>query len=207
MKTNKFALKILFLFFLISPAYGQLSSRYREEIKKKLDPEVDSTTTKVVAVYVMKPSFKSPESSIRVIDINNKSFIEARFFNSNLWEAMISQSPDKLSSISTNYFSASISNSFRNKILVNFTKVIENNKSEDELEKLKKIPGQSVTIRLYDGPTYEFKVNNDRSIKHIIIKREPIIGDLYYKVTAISDQMFNDLKNGTFNESKYEIYK
>jgi len=207
MKTNKFALKILFLFFLISPAYGQLSSRYREEIKKKLDPEVDSTTTKVVAVYVMKPSFKSPESSIRVIDINNKSFIEARFFNSNLWEAMISQSPDKLSSISTNYFSASISNSFRNKILVNFTKVIENNKSEDELEKLKKIPGQSVTIRLYDGPTYEFKVNNDRSIKHIIIKREPIIGDLYYKVTAISDQMFNDLKNGPFNESKYEIYK
>ena len=91
--------------------------------------------------------------------------------------------------------------------MVNFTKVIENNKSEDELEKLKKIPGQSVTIRLYDGPTYEFKVNNDRSIKHIIIKREPIIGDLYYKVTAISDQMFNDLKNGTFNESKYEIYK
>ena len=110
MKTNKFALKILFLFFLISPAYGQLSSRYREEIKKKLDPEVDSTTTKVVAVYVMKPSFKSPESSIRVIDINNKSFIEARFFNSNLWEAMISQSPDKFSSISTNYFYASISN-------------------------------------------------------------------------------------------------
>lgn len=205
MKTNKFALGIVLLFFLISPANGQLSSRYKEEIKKRLNPEVDTTTTKIVALFVMRPSFKSPESSIRIININNKSFIETRFLSSNLWEAMISQSPDKLMSISTNYFSEPISNSFKNKILVNFSKVIENNKSDDESEKLKKIPGQSVRIRLYDGTIYEFEVNNDMSVKHTIIKREPIIGDLYYKVTTTNDQIINDLKNGTFNELKYDI--
>ena len=207
MKMNKFALEIVLLFFLISPASGQLSSRYKEEIKKRLDPAVDTTTTKVVALYVMRPSFKSPESSIRIIDINNKSFIETRFFSSNLWEAMISYNPEKLMSLSTNYFTSPISNSFTNRMLENFTKVIENNKSDDESEKLKKIPGQSVRIRLYDGTIYEFEVNNDMSVKHTIIKREPIIGDLYYKVTTTNDQILNDLKNGTFNESKYEIYK
>jgi hypothetical protein len=108
-------------------------------------------------------------------------------------------------SISTNYFSEPISNSFKNKILVNFSKVIENNKSDDESEKLKKIPGQSVRIRLYDGTIYEFEVNNDMSVKHTIIKREPIIGDLYYKVTTTNDQIINDLKDGTFNELKYDI--
>lgn len=205
MKNTKYTLITLLMIFTTSMACGQLSSTYKLELKKRLDPETDTTTTKVVALNIMRPSFTLPESSIRIVDICNLSFIEVRIMEKNFWEELISNNSGKAFSKVTSFFSKPISDAFRNKIVMSFSKIIETNQAPSDSSILQKKVGSDVRIRLYDGIVYEFRaIKNGNSIS-TLIKRELKPNDFDYKIMEICSQITNDLKNGYFNESNYNF--
>jgi hypothetical protein len=63
-----------------------------------------------------------------------------------------------------------------------------------------------ISIRLYDGPTYEFVIN-DKVHSQSTIEFSLDSTDFRDKVIKTNLQIVNDLKNNTFDESKYDIYK
>jgi hypothetical protein len=67
----------------------------------------------------------------------------------------------------------------------------------------------SISLWTYDGPTYEFVINDSvHSQSTIGFSLDPTDStDLRNKVIKTNLQIVNDLKNNTFDESKYDIYK
>jgi hypothetical protein len=182
-----------------SPKKGiDVSKEYKNELKDRLCPEVDTSTTKIVALFVTKPSFADPECSIRIIDIIDKSFIEVRVLEKNLWEEQYKQNKqaDSLSG-ETYCYSAPVSRSFRDKMLAAFTKVIELH------EKRIKPDG----IQLYDGICYEFMVNNNGNKLFAKIDYNLKYDDFRDQVASTNLRIIDVMRRHSFNESAYEIYK
>lgn len=200
------ALALMFIFSLSS--YGQIQRKQRVdtfgialrmEHKKHLYPSVDSLTTKELAVFVLSPPVK-PNASLRLIERNGKAYIEVRILHKNISNAVISAFRDhnyKQLKLQSDSFSVEIRDSFKTKMLDAFRQTV-NQKFVDFYPK---------KIEIYDGTNYNFWLKEGAKTTSKGIRED---GDARYfgwQFAKINLQVIDDIKNGVFNESKYEIIK
>jgi hypothetical protein len=171
---------------------------FEAEITNRLNPVVDTSTTKVVVLFTSKPPFDDPECSIRIVDKGNESFIEARILNRNMWGEQFKQNKkaDSLN-LKSYFFTAPVSRTFRDKMKVAFTKVIELHKNRIK----------PAGIQIYDGIVYEFIVYNNENMIFATINYDVKYDDFRNQVASTNRRIIEALKSGSFDESNYEIYK
>ena len=173
-----------------------LSKGYKNELTDRLCPEVDTSTTKVVVLFIAKPSSTDPECSIRIIDKGNESFIETRILGMNLWEEEFKQKKQSDSlSVETSFYSAPVSRSFRDKILAAFTKVIELHENRIKPN----------GIQLYDGTCYEFMINSNGNRVFALINYSLKYDDFRDQVASTNLRIIDTMRRHSFNESAYKI--
>ncbi len=171
---------------------------YEPELTKRLQPQIDTLQGKQVLLYIAKPSFVDPEHSIRLIDNCNQSFLEAHILERNLWDELtnMSKKGDTIISIKTHSISIPVSQKFKNKMLKIFSEVIKLNES-------RKRPNGPIT---FDGTLCEFVIfengGTTSTVDYNLEKKE-----FDYKVSVVNLQIINDMRNGTFKESNYYVYK
>jgi len=211
---------LLALLLIIGQVYGQYGRvrfNYRSEIEKHLFPKIDTTTTKEIVLFCATPLFDSAEQSIRIVEIGNQSIIEVRVLEKNLWGELHKIKASDSLSIKTYLFSAPVSESFRNKMLVAFSKVIVLHNSTIKPKKIirksfghqnGKLIGEDEVEGpdIFDGTSYLFRINEIGSISNTTISCPLGSDDFRYLVSMANMQMINDLKNDLFNESKYDIF-
>lgn len=175
-----------------------VTKEYKNELTDRLCPEVDTSTTKVVLLFVSKPAFADPECSIRIIDKGDQSFIEARILEKNLWGEQYNQKKqaDALS-VETFFYSDPVSRTFRDKMLAAFTKVIELHENRIKPN----------GIQLYDGICYEFMVSNNGNTLFAKIDYDLRYDDFRKKVASTNLRIIEALRRNSFNESTYDLYK
>jgi len=116
--------------------------------------------------------------------------------------------------IKTLFYSVPISDSFRNKMLNVFLKVKELNKYETKVYD----EGKIITTRfdVFDGSFYRFLVNTNGKMEGVGIlvgeddpynPRSNESSDVTYLVKLTNVKIINDMRNGIFKESNYDIYK
>ena len=211
---------LLAMFLIFGQAYGQYGRvrfNYSTELEQRLFPKIDTTTTKEVALFCATPSFDSAEQSIRIVEIGNQSFIEARVLENNLWGELQKIKANDSLSIKTYLFSAPVSISFRNKMLVAFSKVIVLHKSTLKPKKIirksfgyqnGKLIGEDEVEGpdIFDGTSYLFRINEIGSISNTKISCPLGSDDFRNLVSMANMQIIDDLKNKSFVESKYDIF-
>jgi len=146
-----------------------------------------------------------PEHSIRIVEKDKQAFIEVRMPERNLAKDFFS-TEQRIDSIKTLVFVKPISNNFKHRMVMAFQKVIELHSKTNKPMSYEDANG-SVHLRTYDGPCYDFilKRNNVWSVAEIRYDLEPT--DFRFTVILTNLCLVNDVKNGTFNESNYDIYK
>lgn len=204
------SLYLLVLLLISGSIYSQNGTfwfNYGSELEKRLCPVIDTTTTKEIVLFISTPASVKPEHSIRIVEIGNQSFIEARILERNLWDelSILTKENDSLS-IKTSLFITPVSNSFRNKMVMTFSKVIVLDENTIKPKDFQEVDGTR-HIQIFDGTTYEFIIKDNGVLSHAKIRYELDSTDFRYQVSNTNLQIINDLKNNSFNESKYDIYK
>lgn len=224
MRIKIFQQKYLYLLALllmtshVYSQYGRVRFSFKSELEKRLFPQIDTTSTKEIVLFYEMPSFDNPEQSLRIVEIGNQSFIEARILERNLWIELNRIKPNDSLSVETCYFAASISNSFKNKMLATYSKVIVFHKNTIRPKKIirksfryhnGKVIGEDEVEGpdIFDGTSYEFRINDSGIMSNTKIRCPLGSNDFRYIVSMTNLQIINDLKNNSFNESKYDIYK
>ena len=214
----------LILFLTAGNSYAQTRKQrvdtvqisYFAELKKHLYPPVDSLTTKELALFTVFPEVK-PNSSLRLIEKNSKFYLELRYLEKNIWVEVLTsfvQHSYKPMTLKVEYFIAPLSTQFATKVLAVFSKVKELRGNGQKIyEKGKLLTGH---FDFFDGSSYNFitYINGKMESTNIQVDEsdpyntDPIeSSDYIYKVKLTNIRIINDMKNGTFKESKYEIYK
>lgn len=214
MKTLKCKLLFLLTLFLLpNAAYSQFSYKYESELNKYLSPPIDTTTTKEIAFFMGASTYPIPEHSVRIIKSHNKFSIEARIFGKNLLKVMsdykgsVLRGNDKNSySIETFTSIIQISDSMKDKMINVFKKVITYNDDSVKPKLTLNADGSISGVRLYDGPTYQFIINK-KVPSQMNIDYDLDSTDFRSLVIQTNLQIINDLKNNSFDESKYDIYR
>jgi len=193
------------LLLISGVVYSQFD--YRLELEKRLYPKVDTATTKEVALFISKPSFVEPEYSIRIIDIGNQSFIEARILDKNLWHEQFKQNKQTDSlSVESYCYSAPVSTTFRNKVVVAFSKIIVLNQNKIKANELPNASGIYKGRQIFDGTCYEFKINDNGKILSTTLADELKYNDFEYQVAMTNLRIIDALKRHFFNDSVYKVY-
>lgn len=179
---------------------------YESELEKRLNPVIDTITTKEVVFFKAKPSFIEPEHSIRIIEFGNQTFIEARILERNLWTKLseLTKQNDSLL-IKTYLFVKPVSISFRNKMIIAFSKVIVLDTNTIKRKEYESSDGTIHGVQIFDGTTYEFITNSNGVLSKAIIRYELNSSDFRWQVINTNLEIINDLKNDLFNESKYDF--
>lgn len=169
----------------------------RMEHKKHLHPTVDSLTTKELSVFILSPQVK-PNASLRLIERNTKTYIEARILYKNISNETISAFKNhnyKQLKLKLDSFNVEISDSFKVKMLDAYRQTV-NQKFIDLFPK---------KILLYHGTNLNFWINEDGTMKSKNIRED--MDAIYYgwQFAKINLQIIDDLKNGAFDETKYDI--
>ena len=116
--------------------------------------------------------------------------------------------------IKTSFYSIPISKSFQNKVAAVFLKVKELRGNGQKIYEKGKLLTEH--FDLFDGSNYEFLAYVNGKVESTSIQvgeedpynTEPIeSSDYIYKVKLTNVKIINDVKNGTFKESNYDIYK
>lgn len=196
---------------------GLVRYSFKSELEKRLFPQIDTVLTKEVVLFCEMPAFDNPEQSLRIVEIGNQSFIEVRILKKNLWIELNMIKPNDSLSVETSYYRAPISNSFKNKMLATYSKVIVLH--EDTIKPKKiirksfgyykgKLIGEDVVegSDVFDGTSYEFRINDSGAKSSTIIRCPLGTDDFRYQVSMANFQIINDLKSNNFNESKYDIF-
>ena len=202
-KARIFQRKYLFLLkVLLITGYAHCQSinngkYYHSQLERLLNPQIDTLKEKEVALFVSRPSSSEPEYSIRIIDKGNQSFIEARILGKNLWQSQFKQNrqTDTLP-VNAYFYSASVSSSFRNKMIQVFSKIIVLNQNREKPN----------APRIFDGTCYEFRINNNGEIVSTLIDSELKYTDLEYQVAMTNFRIVEALKKQSFHESVYQVY-
>lgn len=167
------------------------SNTYKSELCNYLFPKVDTLIDKVVVLFFVMP-INNPEYSIRIIDRENQSFIEARFLEKSLWnelfQHLIRKDVNPLL-LNVNFFSVPISTQFKEKMLIAFTNVIHNKKISNEIP--------------VDGTSYEFWIFDQNARVRSLEVNSPEYGTIEDSMAGLCARMSNDLRNSSFEESKY----
>lgn len=205
-KLLKVSLFLIFLLLDVS-CYGQIQQNkhrvdtigiaIKSELQKHLYPPVDSLTTKELAVFVLFPLGK-PNSSLRLIEKNGKIYIEVRFLYKNVGEETLAAFVNhsyKPMTLEIYSFTVEVSRCFKNIMLDAFKKTVH----EKFIDMFPK------KIELYHGTSFKFWINENGNTVSIVIKKDS--DPLYFgqKLAKINLQIIEDLKNGVFDESKYEF--
>lgn len=178
------------------------------ELINHLNPPFITKDTTEVAVFRVKPEVK-PDSSLRVIETKEQSYLEVRYLDKNIWYELFASIKEHRYPplfLKVHLYSIPISNSFKNRILKVFAETISLN------EEMMKLPRK---YDFFDGTFYGFKINSNGKITETTINDDSELyqktttgkHDLRYLVKTTNLRIINDVRNGTFNESKYEIYK
>lgn len=170
---------------------------YFAELKKHLYPPVDSLTTRELALFTVFPEIKS-NSSLRLIEKNGKTYLEARSLEKNLWvETLTSFSNHSYVplNLKVNVYAEIVTQQFTNNMLEVFNKAIV------------WLNNQPKTNRIYDGDSYDFRISDNGKITSASVNADLDSTDVRMQVINTNLQIINDLKNGSFSESKYQIYK
>jgi hypothetical protein len=167
------------------------SNTYKSELCNYLFPKVDTLIDKVVVLFFVMP-INDPEYSIRIINRNNQSFIEARFLEKSLWrelfQHLVKRDVNPLL-LNVNFFSVPISTPFTEKMLIAFTNVIHNKKLSNELP--------------LDGTIYEFWIFDQSAGVRSLEVNSPEYGTIEDSMASLCTRIANDLKNQLFEESNY----
>lgn len=200
----------LVILFISSVSYSQLFD-YKKELIKRMFPATDTTSSKILATYLAVTDLEA-EHSIRIIQVGNQSYIEAHIVEKNLQKELSLYGSDFLRmkenvpfNIKTTENIALISNSFRDKMLKVFARVIEMTKIARDPTNTLNADG-TITLMAYDGPTYEFTTHDNRKLSCAEIIYPLDSTDFRYLVTKTNQQLVNDLMNNLFDESKYTIF-
>lgn len=189
-----------FLIFFIVAEWGysqsgkkpvDLSLLYRSELKAHLFPQVDTLKIKEVVLFLAEPS-SNPEYSIRVIDIDNQSFIEGRLLEKSLWNELFQHlkgQNDKPLSLNVSFFSIPVSKEFKNSMMKAFTNIIHNKKFENDMP--------------VDGITYQFWIFDKKERIRSVEVNTPETGTIEDSLAILCSCMVNDLKSQSFDELKY----
>jgi len=196
-------INLIVVSLITSTGYCQQLS-YESELQKRLNPVIDTLTTKEIALFTAIAT-DVPEHSIRIVEENSHLFIEVRILEKNLAKEYYSIGK-KIEFLKTIEFTKTISNSFMNKVVKAFYKVIDLHSKTNKSASYQDANGD-VHLKLYDGPIYEFTVKDNNIWSSAKIEYDLDPTDFRYTVVITNLQLINDLKNGTFSESKYEIYK
>ena len=176
-----------------------VQTAYFSELKKYLYPPVDSLTTKELAVFVLFPNEK-PNSSLRVIERKSKTYIEVRILHKNvgveLLTAFKSHNYRQLA-LQSDSFTVEVSKYFKFRILEAFRKTV-NEKFIDMFPR---------KIEIYDGTIFNFWFNENTKTTSKNIREDGNSMYFGWKFAKINLQIIDDIKNGVFEESKYDIYK
>jgi len=213
MKNFRNKLFFLFTLFILPDAvYSQLNLNYKSELKKYLSPPIDTMSTKEVAFYMVLESYPIPEHSIRIIQSGNNFSIEARIFEKNFSKALSDYKLPILQgkevtpfSIETFTYIIPISDSLKNRMLSTFSKVITYDDDSIAPKVTINANGSLSGVMLYDGPTYTFTIN-DKVHSQMDILYPLDSTDFRYQVVNTIFQLINDMKNKSFDESKYTFY-
>jgi hypothetical protein len=217
MEKIRYKLFILLTLFLL-PEVAQPFQGYNYMLKTYLSPPIDTTTTKEIASFIgitvpMRRTPFIPEHSIRIIKSGNHFSIEARIFGENLSKIKNEYEISVLDGKDTKFYPIEIftsimpiSDSLKDRMLSIFYKVISYGHVKPS--RIVNADG-SITLSIYEGPTYEFVINDSvHSQSTIGFSLDPTDStDLRNKVIKTNLQIVNDLKNNIFDESKYDIYK
>jgi hypothetical protein len=196
-------INLIVVSLITSTGYCQQLS-YESELQKRLNPVIDTLTTKEIALFTAIAT-DVPEHSIRIVEENSHLFIEVRILEKNLAKEYYSIGK-KIDFFKTIEFTKTISNAFMNKVVKAFYKAIDLHSKTNKSASYQDANGD-VHLRLYDGPIYAFTVKDNNIWSSAKIEYDLDPTDFRYTVAITNLQLINDLKNGTFSESKYEIYK
>ncbi len=181
---------------------------YDSNLLKYLLPAIKGTDTTEIISFVEKPSFQG-ESAFRIIRSHNKYSLEGRFCKKNYWYEIYPyfEKGEAVPAPVISFRSYDISKEFANKFIAAFhEEVNKKEKPEPEKEIYETINGvvcKVVKIKIKtDGVLYVFsdKSSGATSSKtfHSPYKDEP-----GYNLCMTSSKLAKDLKNQTFEESKY----
>jgi hypothetical protein len=203
---NKFIIIVLFAFFANSTAQPLRKNRVdtfrialKTELKKHLYPQVDSLISHELAVFVVFP-YAEPNSSLRLIEKNEKYYLEVRLVQKNVNAEVIRAFANHRYTpltLPTDSFCVQVSEKFKNSMLVVFRKTVHE-KFTDLFPK---------QIQIYDGTNYNFWINENAKTTSKTICED---GDAMYfgwKVAKINLQLIMDVKTSLFDETKYDQYK
>jgi hypothetical protein len=171
---------------------------YFAALKKHLYPPVDSLTTRELALFVVFPEVE-PNSSLRLIDKNGKTYLEVRSLEKNLWvETLTSFANHSYTPINlkVNVYSTIVSQQFANNMVEAFNEVIARQNSQPKPE----------PYSIYDGTIYDFSINDNGKIASVSINADVDSTDVRMQVVTANLQIITDLKNDSFDQSKYQIY-
>jgi len=202
---------ILTLFILPDEVYCQFNLKHELQMKKYLSPPIDTSTTKEVAFY-WGATYPIPEHSIRIIKSRNQFSIEARIFEKNLLRArtdydLLIMEGKEMSpfSIETFTYITPITDSLKERMLNTFYKVISYDDDSIKPKATIDANGTVSGVMLYDGPTYKFAIN-DNVHSQMKIQYQLYPTDFRSQVINTFFQIITDMKNRTFDESKYTTF-
>jgi len=189
--------------FIIYPDGSHNSSLRIVESKGKCYLEVRSLD-KNIRLEVLKRIYE--EKAVKSEELKGMTVIEMhvreKFDVSNL-------------PIKTNLYSIPVSISFKNNILKAFMKVNDLCWNQQRVYINGKLRTEE-QIDTFDGSTYEFRTYVDGKMANSFIQADeydpynttPIdSADYVYQVKLANVSIINDVRNGTFRESNYDIYK
>lgn len=172
-----------------------VTERYETELEKRLNPAL--TNYKIKAQLFFQVTYDPlPERSLRLIDAENNSFLEARILNKNLHESLSIYSRNyksKTDIIKVTYHRVNVSKQFRNNMLYCSNKVLC---IKDPVRK----------PQLYDGMYFKYRTNTNGSWRTKTIAWELDKKSFEYQVSTTNMQIIEDIRTGTFDETKYLMY-
>jgi hypothetical protein len=181
---------------------------YQTQLKTYLEPQFASSDTIALLAFRVVPETE-PNSSLRIIDVRGKAYLEAIYLDKNIWIELSSvefKTENISLNIKTKTIKVPISNLFKEKMIQSFQRVIdfENKRVADSIP------------RTYDGINYDFLIYlNNREIAATVqnIRREqkfyctaPVDG-FENEIVKTNLSIIADIKNKSFEETKYDIYK
>jgi hypothetical protein len=191
---------------------------YQTQLKTYLEPQFANSDTIALLAFRVVPETE-PNSSLRIIDVRGKAYLEAIYLDKNIWIELssveskgvnialeLSSHRSKIVSIPLDIKKRNIivpiSNSFKEKMVRSFLDIIDY---------MNKQPIRK-SYRIYDGICYNFishikdlesEINIEPSSDYEIISYRYFINQVIQENLNI----IKDMKINLFDESKYNLYK
>lgn len=204
LKQFKLSILIAVLLCISIQSSGQLNVikvkiNFPDSIKsiynKYLLPPMNGTGEDIISFWTGQDS--QPEYALRIIMISdNKYCLEGRFLTHRIDEIVtkLIDQPEKPMSVEMTFYSRPVSRKFVNNLRFAFLKASEyqkaNHKEQDHLQ-------------FFDGTCYNFKIIDEKSKVLLSTIWDFKEGDPCYNIIILCSQIAEDLKNKSFDESKY----